>query len=147
MQYDTSPEQIEAFCEGIREIIRRHPYTRKDYYHVYLNAFSGSSLDILLYCFVECPDWSVELREKQRLYLDIIRLARRLGVQFAFPTRTLHMFQEQHAGAVDMDLSSPDAAGRRLGAEVSGRVLSTAERPGHVEFHGPLDLDNDADAE
>lgn len=51
VHYDTTPEQIDAFCEGIRELIRRHPYTRKDYYHVYFNDFNDSSLNILLYCF------------------------------------------------------------------------------------------------
>ncbi|CAN0584394.1 unnamed protein product, partial [Laminaria digitata] len=33
--YDTHPDKIEAFCSGIREIIKLHPYTRKDYYHVW----------------------------------------------------------------------------------------------------------------
>lgn len=101
VQYDTSPAQIEAFCEGIRELIGRHPYTRKDYYHVYFNELGDSSLNILLYCFLECPDWSVELQEKHRLLLDILRLAAQLDVSFAFPTRTLHLFQEQQA---DSDL-------------------------------------------
>ena len=138
VQYDTMPEQIEAFCEGIREIIRRHPYTRKDYYHVYLNAFGASSLDILLYCFVECPDWSIELREKQRLYLDIIRLAKELGVQFAFPTRTLHMFQEEKpSGDVPCDLSDPITAGGQHGARIAGPLVAGAARPGTVEFRGP----------
>ena len=44
VEYETTPEQIDAFCEGIRELIRRHPYTRKDYYQVYLNQFGDSSL-------------------------------------------------------------------------------------------------------
>jgi MscS family membrane protein len=91
VQYDTPPEKIEAFCEGIRELIRRHPYTRKDYYMVYFNAFADSSFDILLYVFHETPDWATELRERHRLFLDIVRLAQRLGVEFAFPTRTLHV--------------------------------------------------------
>jgi MscS family membrane protein len=91
LQYDTRPEKIEAFCEGVRELIRRHPYTRKDYYMVYLNQLSDSSLDILLYAFHEAPDWATELRERHRLFVDIIRLAQRLGVEFAFPTRTLHL--------------------------------------------------------
>lgn len=89
--YDTPPEKIEAFCEGIRELIRVHPYTRKDYFHCYLNAFAPSSLDILLYVFHETPDWATELRERHRLGLDILRLASRLGVEFAFPTQTLHI--------------------------------------------------------
>ncbi len=95
--YDTPPETIEAFCEGIRELIRTHPYTRKDYFHVYLNGFSESSLDIMLYCFVETPDWGTELREKHRLYLDIIRLAEALKVSFAFPTQTLFLNKEEAA--------------------------------------------------
>ncbi len=92
--YSSTPEQLEAFCEGIRELIRKHPYTRKDYYHVYVNRFSASSIDILLYCFHETPDWGTELRERHRLFLDIVRLARRLGVEFAFPTQTIHLHHE-----------------------------------------------------
>ncbi len=93
--YDTPPDKIDAFCEGIREIIRKHPYSRKDYFHVYLNEFANSSLNILLYCFVQTPDWSTELREKHRLFNDIIRLAKQLGVEFAFPTQTLFVRNEE----------------------------------------------------
>ena len=64
LEYSAPPEKIDAFCEGVRELIRRHPYTRKDYYHVYFNQFGASSLDIMLYCFLNCPDWSIELRER-----------------------------------------------------------------------------------
>ena len=80
LTYDTPPEKIEAFCEGVRELIRSHPYTRKDYYHVYLNEFGASSLDVMLYCFVETPEWATELREKHRLFADILRVAEGLGV-------------------------------------------------------------------
>ena len=93
--YDTPPEKIDAFCAGIRQLIREHPYTRKDYYHVWLNEFADASLNILLYCFHEVPDWATELRERHRLFLDIIRLAHRLGVEFAFPTHTVYLRQDQ----------------------------------------------------
>jgi len=93
VQYDTTPDQLEAFCEGIRELIRNQPNTRKDYFHVYFNDFGPSSLDIMLYCFVQCPDWGSELQSRHRLFSDIMRLADELSVQFAFPTRTLHMVQ------------------------------------------------------
>ncbi len=99
LTYDTPPAKIEAFCEGIAELIRRHPYTRKDYYHVWLNEFGASSLDVLIYMFYDVPDYQTELRERHRLLLDIIRLADRLGVQFAFPTQTLHMYSESHDAA------------------------------------------------
>jgi MscS family membrane protein len=135
VEYNTTPDQMAAFCEGIRELIRRHPYTRKDYYHVYFNDFGASSLDIMLYCFVECPDWSIELRERERLMLDIVRLAERLNVSFAFPTRTLHMYQEQAGGAaVPFDASEPLDAGRHLGGEIAGDLTHGTNRPGPVKF-------------
>ena len=144
VQYDTTPEQMDAFCEGIRELIRRHAYTRKDYYHVYFNGFGDSSLDVLLYCFLECPDWAVELREKHRLFNDILRLAQRLGVGFAFPTRTLHMFQEdptlRPAAPV---LPDPERIGQREAAAVAGPLLTADQRAGTVEFHGPSPIATD----
>ena len=95
--YGTPPERIEAFCEGIRELILRHPYTRKDYYHVYFNEFGSASLDVLLYVFFETPDWATELRERHRFGLDVVRLAHRLGVEFAFPTQTIHLLRGEPA--------------------------------------------------
>ncbi len=35
-----------------------------------MTGLGHSSLDVLLYCFVETPDWSVELRERHRLLVD-----------------------------------------------------------------------------
>jgi len=91
LTYDTPPEKIEAFCEGIRELVRQHPYMRKDYYHVYFNNMGSASLDILVYVFWETPNWGTELRERQRFLLDILRLAQSLEVEFAYPTQTLYL--------------------------------------------------------
>ncbi|MEM1354458.1 MAG: mechanosensitive ion channel family protein [Planctomycetota bacterium] len=97
VQYDTPPDKLIAFTEGIRELVRKHPYTRKDYYQVWMHQWSASSMDVLLYIFFEVPDWSTELRERERLFVDIVRLADALGVQFAFPTQTVHLYKEEHA--------------------------------------------------
>ncbi len=138
VQYDTTPEQLDAFCEGIRELIRRHPYTRKDYYHVYFNDFDDSSLSILLYCFFDCGDWSIELRERHRLLCDILKLASRLNVQFAFPTRTLQMFQgEPPTGDSREDWSDPHGVGVSEAVQIAGPALTGMDRPGAVEFPDP----------
>jgi MscS family membrane protein len=89
--YDTPVERLESFVEGIKEIILAHPDTRKDYFHVVFNDFGAHSLDILVYFFLKVPDWAVELAARERIFIDIIRLAERLNVNFAFPTRTLHV--------------------------------------------------------
>jgi len=91
IRYDTPPARIEAFVEGIKAVILATDSTRKDYFHVVLNDFAPSSLDIMLYFFLQVPDWSAELVERQRVLLEIVRLAERLEVKFAFPTQTLEV--------------------------------------------------------
>jgi len=89
--YDTPTEKIEAFLEGIKNIIKANPHTRKDYFHVVFNDFGASSLNILLYFFLKVPNWSGELVERQNVLLEIVRLAEEMNVEFAFPTQTLHI--------------------------------------------------------
>jgi len=89
--YNTPPEKLEAFLEGIKNIILANPATRKDFFHVVFNDFGPSSLDILVYFFLRVPDWSHELVERQNVLLEIVNLAHTLGVSFAFPTQSLHV--------------------------------------------------------
>jgi len=126
--YDTPPEKIEAFCEGIRQLIRDHPYTRKDFYQVHFNAFGPSSLEILLYCFHEAPDWATELRERHRLFVDILRLASELGVEFAFPTQTLHLRRADELPDHSDAPPTPDDA-RYRGRQIGGRIAAEGLAP------------------
>ncbi|MFT5430546.1 MAG: MscS family membrane protein, partial [Myxococcota bacterium] len=91
LAYDTSPERVQAFCEGVRAIIQATPGMRQDFYLVEFQGFGASSLEILLYTFMDVPDWNAELRARTNLNLSILELAGRLGVSFAFPTQTLHI--------------------------------------------------------
>ena len=89
--YDTPPELLQLYIEGLRKIIEDHPHTRKDQYHVYLNDMGSHSLDILFYIFFKTPSWSKELNFRHEVIMSIINLAHKLGVNFAFPTQTLHV--------------------------------------------------------
>jgi MscS family membrane protein len=89
--YDTPPALIEAYIKGLRELVKNHPDTRKDYYLIYLNAFSDSALHILFYIFFKVPDWKEELRARHEIMLGAVALANELGIRFAFPTQTLHI--------------------------------------------------------
>ena len=123
--YDTDPVTIDAFCEAIREVIRQHPYTRKDYYQIWLNGFGNSSLDIMLYLFWEAPDWQTELRERHRFMLEIIMIAEEMGVEFAFPTQTLHLRQdESEPPSHENQYASMDAAEARRSARRAVRKLT-----------------------
>jgi MscS family membrane protein len=127
--YSTPPAALDAFCEGIRELIRNNQYTRKDYFHVYVKGFGPSSLDIMLYLFFDCPSWDIELQEKHRLSLDILRLSHALGIDFAFPTQTVHL--DQGEGEVG-DRPPEDSFPQRIEA-LRGKARSEA---GVLSQHG-----------
>jgi MscS family membrane protein len=128
LEYDSTPDQIVAFCEGVRELIRQHPNTRKDLYHVYFNNFGDNSLDVLLLCFMECSDYASELKERQSLFLGIMQLADRLGVSFAFPTRTIHIFQQDASAASPPSFEDPLETGRQLATEIAAPLLVELEK-------------------
>jgi MscS family membrane protein len=89
--YDTPPRLLEVFIEGLNKIVEKHPHTRKDKYHIFMNDFGDSSLNIMFYIFFNAPNWALELQYRHEIIVQILRLAEELNVRFAFPTRTLHM--------------------------------------------------------
>lgn len=89
--YDTPPEKLEAFMQGIENIILANEFTRKDKVHVAFSGYGDFSLQIMVYFFLRVGSWADELVERQNVFLEILRLAHELGVQFAFPTQTLHV--------------------------------------------------------
>lgn len=107
LTYDTPPELIEAFIEGLHQIVQKHPDTRKDSYHIYLNQFNAASLDVLFYIFFQVPDWGAELKARQEVMLAVLRLAKTLGVRFAFPTQSLRI--EDFPGQKSLSPEYPDA--------------------------------------
>ncbi len=89
--YDTPPELLEVFIEGLRKIVLEHPKTWKDNFHIYMNEMNSHSLDVKFYIFFAVPSWAEELNCRHEIIMSILKLAHTLGVQFAFPTQTLHM--------------------------------------------------------
>lgn len=103
--YDTPSDVINIFVEGLREIVMKHPHTWKDNYHIYFNDLANSSLSIMFYIFFKVPTWGEELKCRHEILIEIVRLAENLGVNFAFPTRTLHMetFPEKKGNSPDYE--------------------------------------------
>ena len=89
--YDTAPEKVEAFVEGLQNVIQSNPCTRKDYYQCYFSGFSTHSLQVFLNFFLKVSTWDEELFQKQNIFLEILRLAEKLEIDFAFPTQTLNI--------------------------------------------------------
>ena len=91
LTYDTPPEQMEQFIEGIKGVIQNDKHTRKDNVHVVFNEYGSYSLNILLYFFLITDDWGIELKAREGIFFKIYKLAEELNIQFAFPTQSLYM--------------------------------------------------------
>lgn len=89
--YDTSPEKIRAFVDAVKELIAGHPHTSKENCLVAFNDFGDSSLNIMVSFFLNVPDRATEIVQREDVLLKIVDLAASMNVQFAFPTRTLHV--------------------------------------------------------
>jgi MscS family membrane protein len=93
VRYDTPPELIETFVNGIKDLIRVHPNSKKDGFDVAFIGFGDSALNILVNVYFNVNDWSVEQQAKHDFHIAILKLAKVLGIEFAFPSSTLMIEQ------------------------------------------------------
>ena len=93
LRYDTPPELIEAFVKGVREIIIAHPDTKSDAYNVEFTGFGDSALLILMNMYLKDLAWSKEQQSRHQIHIAIVKLAKGLGVDFAFPSTTVMIEQ------------------------------------------------------
>ena len=93
LRYDTPPELIEAFVKGVREIIVAHPDTKSDSYNVEFTGFGDSALLILMNMYLKNLAWSSEQKSRHQIHIAIVKLAKELGVDFAFPSTTVMIEQ------------------------------------------------------
>ena len=132
LRYDTDPERIHAFVEGIRAVIRANEAMRQDVYEIHLNRFSESSVEVMVYCFFRVPDWNRELTERHNFVLEVLRLARELGIEFAVPARTLQLEstpERARSGPKPSDPSDAAALRETVAAFGPGGALSRPKGP------------------
>lgn len=89
--YSTPPDLVEAFMLGVKKILLRHPHVSKDDIYVRLVELGPSSLNIFVRAYLEASNYAMELEVKESINLALLRWAETLGVQYAFPTSTLHV--------------------------------------------------------
>jgi MscS family membrane protein len=58
---------------------------------VRFNEISEDSLDIMVYYFTATTVWEDYLRIREDINLKIMEIVESLGLEMAFPTRTIHL--------------------------------------------------------
>ena len=132
LRYDTDPDRVHAFVDGIRAIIKANDAMRQDVYEIHLNRFSESSVDVMVYCFFRVPDWNRELTERHNFLLEVLRLAKELGVEFAVPARTLQLEstpERARPGPKPSDAADPASLKDSIAAFGPGGRLSRPKGP------------------
>ncbi|MCG8593161.1 MAG: mechanosensitive ion channel [Kiloniellales bacterium] len=97
LEYRTTQEQLRKVVAGIRDYIHDNDAFETDpnkvSTFVVVDAFAGSSIDIMLYCFTKTTNWGEWLAIKEALALEIKEIVESNGAGFAFPSTSLYIEQ------------------------------------------------------
>ena len=93
--YDTPPEKMERAVAVLREILDNHEGMHPDYPpRVYFNGFNDWSLNILMAVWYHPANYWDMQEWQQRTCLEILRRFNEEGIDFAFPSQTLYLANE-----------------------------------------------------
>ena len=94
--YDTPPNKVEKALAIIREILENHEGMESDYPpRVFFNEFNDVSLNLIMLYWYHPPDWAAYMAFSERVNLQIMRAFEAEGIEFAFPTTTNYLSQDE----------------------------------------------------
>lgn len=99
LTYDTTPEKMRAAVAAIREVIQADDRLLHDFYLVNFHEMGESSLNIFCYLFTRTTNWAEYMQVREDFLLAVMDAMSGLGLEIAFPTRTLHFAGSQPPGA------------------------------------------------
>jgi len=90
--YDTPPEKAERAAQIIQEILENHEGMEEDFPpRVYFNGFNDWSLNILVIAWYHPPNYWDYQAWLQKTCLQIMQRFKAEGIDFAFPTKTIYL--------------------------------------------------------
>jgi small-conductance mechanosensitive channel len=87
--YGTSVEKLKAIPEIIKKIFDEEALARLD--RVHFAAYGNFSLNYEIVFFVNSPDYNQYMDVHQSVNLKIYEAFEQRGIEFAFPTQTIHL--------------------------------------------------------
>lgn len=87
--YHTPFERLERISTIVRTLVEQQPKTRFDRAH--FKEYGESALVFEVVYFVLSPDFNIYMDVQQAINLAIFRHFQGEGIEFAYPTRTLHV--------------------------------------------------------
>jgi len=107
VEYSTTYEQMQQVLEGFERVLREHEKIWPDAMVVKFKEFGASSLDIEIMAWFQVPTWADFQQCRQEVLLGFMKVVEDAGTGFAFPTQTLHVFNEKAAPPAKEETSPP----------------------------------------
>lgn len=92
LTYDTTPEKMEQAVGILEEILKDHEGMADDYPpRVFFNSFNDWNLGIKVFAWYHPAEWWQYQAWVQKTCLEIMRQFDSAGIEFAFPSQTLYL--------------------------------------------------------
>jgi small-conductance mechanosensitive channel len=92
VEYDTSVEQLKKIKKIVEAIIEKTDNAKLD--RVHFKEFGDSSLNFEVVYYLNSADYNLYMDVQEKINFEIKNKVEKLGVGFAFPTTTIHFFDE-----------------------------------------------------
>lgn len=96
LTYDTKGETVKKIVDDIKHMLETHPEIHQETIHIYFTDFGASSLNIFCYYFTNTTNWGEFMRVQEDTNLKIMNIVQSNGSEFAFPTQTIHLNNENN---------------------------------------------------
>lgn len=90
LHYDTPVQSIDSFCEAIKNYLKVDSGVDPTSIIVSFTNLATSSLDVLVQYYLNVKEYDQELAQVKNLNVEILELAKKMKVEFAYPTTTVY---------------------------------------------------------
>lgn len=90
--YDTTPDKVDEAIKILKRILDNHEGMEEDFPpRVYFNEFNKDSLNLVCYYWFHPPDFWKYMDFTEWVNREVFRRFNDAGIDFAFPTQTIHL--------------------------------------------------------
>ena len=100
LRYDTTPSQLYAVLDGIRQLLEEHSAVDRASIRVRFVRLGAFSFDVEVFAYLTARDWSHFLEMQEALLFGVTDAVERAGTGLALPFQTTHMTGGDRAHAV-----------------------------------------------
>lgn len=107
MDLSNPMEKLEEYCERLRYLCQIHQLIETTNAHIYINDVTDKSINILVNVFFKTRDGNIELDERHKFIVEMIKLAREMDLKFV-SSSTMLMIDKNGSGLPKVEAAKPE---------------------------------------